>query len=288
MNLTQLQTFSVVARTLSFTEAARQLCLSQPAVSRQMAALEEEIGTPLFSRSHSTIELTTAGKHLHAQLSPILHQLQNLMLETKRIGSGEIGQLRIGLLEDQCLDEIISAALRQLQQSEVYLSIQRLDFRDLEAKLLGGEIDLAISIEQSPHAFPGCSKNIYAVESMCLAVHGDCLPSCPIRSPSDLDQLTAPILVPSLDSFQRSQYDALKALVGTGWSASQEYDFSSIAPMVAAGLAATIANESHNLSVDHSVVLLPMHELPGVNKGIFWLAENKNPMILRLVSLLES
>lgn len=283
MNLSQLQTFSTVCLTMSFTEASRQLNLSQSAVSRQILALEAEIGTPLFHREHSTISLTPAGKHLRDNLKEQLPALLNTLEETKRIGSGETGRLRIGLLEDQCLDETISKALRQLRQEHIYLSIQRLNFQALEAKLVNGEIDAAISIAQSADAFPNCSRKIYHHESMCLAIHKDHLPTREILSGQDLERLNFPLLVPSLDSFQRSQYDTLAALTQNGWLGGQEYDFSSIAPMVAAGLAATIANESHNLSVDGSVVLLPLRDLPGVNKGVFWQKDNDHPIIQRLV-----
>lgn len=289
MNLTQLQTFLVVSRCLSFTEAAKQLCISQPAVSRQMATLEEEIGTRLFVRDHSVISLTTAGQHFRQRLEPVLRQFKDLMEETKRVGEGENGRLRIGLLEDQSLDETISGALRQLKRDNVYLSIQRLDFQELETKLLNSEIDVAVSIAQSADAFRGCSRSIYGVEAMCLAVHQDYLKeSAEIAQAADLERFgkQCPILMPSLESFQRSQYEILKSMTHSDWYGGQEYDFSSIAPMVASGLAATIVNESHNLSVGQSVVLMPLGDIPGVEKGVFWLERNQNPMIRRLLESL--
>ena len=160
------------------------------------------------------------------------------------------------------------------------MSIQRLDFQELEEKLLAGDIDLAISIEQYPEAFSGCCRKLYAKECMCLAIHKDYL----VDGDLELDNLTCPILVPSLDSFHKKQYQSLSSMFIERWRGSREYDFSSIAPMVAAGLAATLANESHNLSVDQSVVLLPIQEIPGVSKGVFWIEKNKNPMIGHLVS----
>ena len=286
MNLVQLQTFLAVCRTMSFTEAARQMCISQPAVSRQISTLEEEIGTRLFARDHSTITLTVAGQHLFDELGPLVSSLKNLMEETRRIGDGEKGCIRIGLLEDQSLDNSISAALRQLREKNVYLSIQRLNFQELEQKLMTREIDVAISIAQSSNVFPGCHRKIYAVEDMCLAVHRDYLDMCQnVRSGEDLMTFSksCPILMPSLDSFQRNQYEKLQSVTRSHWYGGQEYDFSSIAPMVASGLAATIVNETHNLSVDQSVVLIPLGDIPGVEKGIFWMKKNRNPMIDQLL-----
>lgn len=291
MNLIQLQTFLAVCRTMSFTEASRQMCISQPAVSRQMSTLEEEIGTRLFVRDHSTITLTMAGQHFYDKLAPQVTSLQKLIGETKRIGDGEKGSLRIGLLEDQSLDSRISTPLRELREKNVYLSIQRLNFQELEQKLASSDIDLAISIAQSPDVFPGCCRKIYAVEDMCLAVHRDYLDMCQnVRSGEDLMTFSksCPILMPSLDSFQRSQYEKLQSVTRSHWYGGQEYDFSSIAPMVASGLAASIVNESHNLSVDQSVVLMPLGDIPGVEKGIFWLEKNRNPMIDQLLERFRS
>lgn len=282
MTLSQLHTFLVVCEKLSFTEAAKQLSLSQPAVSRQISAMETEIGTALFTRDHSVIALTDAGRHLHQRLDSLYPDIMEALSETKRVGQGEKGRLRIGLLEDQCLDSTISAALRTLKEENIHLSIQRFDFQQLEEKLLNGEIDLAISIEQYPEAFSGCLRKLYARECMCLALHKDYL----VDGNVELDSLSCPILVPSLDSFRKNQYQALSSMYIQRWQGSQEYDFSSIAPMVAAGLAATLANESHNLSVDQSVVLLPIEEIPGVSKGVFWIEKNTNPMIGRLVAQL--
>jgi LysR family transcriptional regulator, glycine cleavage system transcriptional activator len=62
--LSQLHTFEAAARWLSFTVAADELCLTQSAVSRQIKALEDSIGRPLFQRKHRAIELTTEGRRL--------------------------------------------------------------------------------------------------------------------------------------------------------------------------------------------------------------------------------
>ncbi len=62
--LSQLHTFEAVARWLSFTRAADELCLTQSAVSRQIKGLEANIGRQLFRRKHRAIELTAEGQRL--------------------------------------------------------------------------------------------------------------------------------------------------------------------------------------------------------------------------------
>ena len=72
MDLWQLRTFSIVAKTLHFTRASEDLNLSQPAVSHQIKALEEEIGEPLFLRSNEGVLLTKAGQTMYEHVEKIL------------------------------------------------------------------------------------------------------------------------------------------------------------------------------------------------------------------------
>lgn len=70
----RLKVFRVVARHLNFTRAAEELLLTQPAVTQQIKALEDEYGVPLFDRSGGRISLTTAG----AALLPYAEQLKSI------------------------------------------------------------------------------------------------------------------------------------------------------------------------------------------------------------------
>lgn len=65
MNKLQIEYFLTICKYMSFTEAARVLYVSQPAVSKQISALEREIGLPLFERTYRTLHLTQSGKIFH-------------------------------------------------------------------------------------------------------------------------------------------------------------------------------------------------------------------------------
>lgn len=72
-----LETFEAAARHLSFTRAADELSLTQSAVSRQIAALEERLGVPLFQRLHRALRLTEAGHALQTTVGAVLLQLHH-------------------------------------------------------------------------------------------------------------------------------------------------------------------------------------------------------------------
>lgn len=285
MTIAQLKTFMIVAQSHSFTVAAKQQYISQPAVSRQMSALEDELGAELFERSHNTIKLTPSGQHLYRHLSPILDHLDALLNQVHEIGTGQSGSLTFGLLLDQSMDNRISRALQWFRQSHnVNISLLRMDFMDLLTALKNGAIDIAISIESAPNLFDGCQKYIYAQESMCFAARKDLMQ----RISDHVDDETifrvaeqVPILFPKLDSFPRDGKEVLEDNLHTLPLSifEQAYDLASIAPMVSAGLAATAVNESHSLAVDQSIALLPYKNLPLINKGIFWLKDTSNPLV---------
>ena len=83
-SLDLLKGFEAAARHLSFTRAAEELYLTQSALSRQIQALEEQLGMPLFERRHRTLLLTDAGQALHVTTKSVLEQLGHTVARIRR------------------------------------------------------------------------------------------------------------------------------------------------------------------------------------------------------------
>jgi LysR family transcriptional regulator, benzoate and cis,cis-muconate-responsive activator of ben and cat genes len=96
MTIPQLRNFLVLAEALNFRKASEQTYIAQPALSRQIKLLEEEIGAELFDRSKKQIKLTPAGVHFSKELAKILNQLNDLVRKTASIQNGKAGTIRIG------------------------------------------------------------------------------------------------------------------------------------------------------------------------------------------------
>jgi LysR family transcriptional regulator, glycine cleavage system transcriptional activator len=79
-----LEAFEAAARHLSFTRAADELSLTQSAVSRQIAALEERLNVPLFQRMHRALRLTEAGLQLQATTAGVLQQLHSVTAQLRQ------------------------------------------------------------------------------------------------------------------------------------------------------------------------------------------------------------
>ncbi|MBC8009227.1 MAG: LysR family transcriptional regulator, partial [Burkholderiales bacterium] len=94
--LRHLVYFREVARTLHFRKAAEALAVAQPALSRQIAQLEEALGTALFTRSRRKVELTAAGRALAERVEPMLRGLAAIPGELRALTDGETGHVRVG------------------------------------------------------------------------------------------------------------------------------------------------------------------------------------------------
>src|SRR5215470_19876250 len=83
-SLDLLRGFEAAARHLSFTRAAEEMFLTQSALSRQVLALEEQLGTPLFERRHRELRLTDAGQVLQVAAKSMLHELTRAVTRIRR------------------------------------------------------------------------------------------------------------------------------------------------------------------------------------------------------------
>jgi len=97
MDLHQLRTFVAVARERSITRASEQLHLSQPAVSAQIKALEDELGLSLFERTARGMNLTSEGERILVKSERALAAQQELMAEATRIKGQVGGKLQLGV-----------------------------------------------------------------------------------------------------------------------------------------------------------------------------------------------
>ncbi|WP_028534846.1 LysR family transcriptional regulator [Paludibacterium yongneupense] len=97
MEIYQLRTFVTVAQQGHLTQAAEQLHLSQPAVTAQIKALEEEIGMSLFERSAGGVSLTRAGQEMLPRAQQILESARELLHHARALKGQLSGPARIGI-----------------------------------------------------------------------------------------------------------------------------------------------------------------------------------------------
>jgi DNA-binding transcriptional LysR family regulator len=145
----QLRYFCELAETGNFGRAADRLHMSQPPLSRQIAALEQELGTALFLRSPKGVALTAAGHQFLSDATEILRLVGQARRNAAATGRGEAGRLTMGFTMCAAYS-VVPDLTRRYQRAfpNVDLRVRELMPNDLESGLKDGVIDIAIS-------FPG-------------------------------------------------------------------------------------------------------------------------------------
>ena len=144
----QLRAFSTLARTGSFTQTARELHLTQSAISHSMKALESDVGCRLLDRLGKKVALTQAGEQLLHHAEKIISEMENARSSLGKLGKWGRGRLRLGASTTAC-QYIIPPVLREFKESfpEHAINIEPGDTRGMVSALLGHRIDLALSLE---------------------------------------------------------------------------------------------------------------------------------------------
>lgn len=116
MTLTMLDCFIAAMETMNFTIAATNMHMTQPAFSRNIAALENDLGFPLFVRSKQNgLSATPAGQELYLGLRKQRTEFEQLLKSALRVSRGEQGKLAIGLIGGRCVDSLTMSAVQSFR-----------------------------------------------------------------------------------------------------------------------------------------------------------------------------
>lgn len=144
MEFRHLHYFVAVAQELHFGRAAQRLQMTQPALSKQIKALEQELSVQLFFRTKRLVQLTPAGQVFFEQAQRLLEQAQQAVQLAQRAARGEVGQLTLGFTETATYT-VLPKLVRQYRERypQVELSMQELSTEAQVVALKHQQIDLA-------------------------------------------------------------------------------------------------------------------------------------------------
>jgi len=150
MELRHLRYFLAVGEALSFTKAAAQLRVAQPALSRQVQALEDEIGVDLMKRGPRGVALTAEGKLFLEEVRELLKRAEASVEKVRALARGHYGELHIGYSPSPTV-EILPPALAAFQKAFPHVNVLLHDASRREAVdgLRDGTLELAIMPEVS-------------------------------------------------------------------------------------------------------------------------------------------
>jgi DNA-binding transcriptional LysR family regulator len=143
MELRHIRSFLSIAETLHFGRTAELIHISQPAISLQIRALEEEVGVRLFERNRRKTTLTAAGSAFRDDAAAALSQLEQAIRRARLTATGKLGLLRIGFVSTAG-NEIVPNIVRQFRKSnpEVEFSLRNILTAEQVQMLESGSLDV--------------------------------------------------------------------------------------------------------------------------------------------------
>ncbi|MFI6464392.1 LysR family transcriptional regulator [Streptomyces sp. NPDC050538] len=140
LDLRKLRYFVAVAERLHFGRAADELHIAQPVLSRQIRALEQDLGASLFTRDRHGVELTDAGRQLLADAGPLLASTHAVRRRVSAAAGGK-RRLMVGFRAGVAVTP--AARAFEARHPDVVVDVQRIEGDDQAPMLLDGRIDVA-------------------------------------------------------------------------------------------------------------------------------------------------
>ncbi|MFA5679408.1 MAG: LysR family transcriptional regulator [Pseudomonas sp.] len=258
MDTANLDAFLAVAHTGSFSRAAEQLHLTQPAISKRIASLEQQLNARLFDRIGKHVDLTEAGRALKPRAELIINTLTDTARALGNLSATIQGQLRLATSHHIGLHRL-PPVLRRFTKAYpgVVLDIQFLDSEVAYEKVLQGEIELAV-ITLAPEVEPPIIATNLWLDPLEFVV----APEHPLASTQQLqlEQLAAHSAVfPGPNTFTRLVVNQLFEQHGLTPQISMSTNYmETIKMLVSIGLAWSVLPRS---MIDSQVRIL---DLPGI------------------------
>lgn len=145
MNTRQLQYAITLAEVRNFSQVAQMLKISQPALSKQIISLENDLGIKLFDRNTNPLALTPAGEYFIKEAKVLLYREDQLLRTMERYRSGTEGKLTIGISPFRCL-YWIPKVVKQLKEKfpGVQVCLHEITSDQLRKEAAEGKYDFAI------------------------------------------------------------------------------------------------------------------------------------------------
>lgn len=286
VDIKPLRYFVVLAETLHFGRAAARLHLSQPPLSRQLAALEQSLGVRLLERSPRSVTLTPAGARFYADAKAILAAVDQAGRNAQAAARGEAGSLSIGFTMCAAYS-VVPGYARSFAAAcpAVELSLREVVSNDLAAQVLDGRIDAAIMFPVPPRS--GLAMRTVVSEPLWVA-----LPRGHPRARArelKIGQLAGEPFVAAAEAVAPT---LRAAIVGCCRRGGFEPDVrievqlqQTILGLVNEGVGIALVPESMRKARLADVVFRRLTDAPLIEQVLAWSPASRNPCLARFLSL---
>lgn len=293
MELRHLRYFVAVGEEQHYGRGAKRVRVAQPALSRQIQDLEEEVGFKLFDRLSRGVKLSTAGKLFLEEARRILQQVEEATRRAKRVAAGQSGTLRVGFVESMSWHGVVPDSFREFRtrQPEAELQLKPLSSREQIEAVHSGVLDagfvFAISnIDRELAELPVASLNLM------LAAHkGHPLTKRKALRLRDLRD-AAFIWFPRRESpafYDRLMHECFRNGLKSPHIVQEALNEATILSLVACRMGVAFVTSATRWRCPESVVLLPVVDLKlALPFALVWRKDNASPLITKFVADVRS
>jgi DNA-binding transcriptional LysR family regulator len=287
-SLNQLRYFCELAETGNFGRAAARLHMSQPPLSRQIAALEDDLGTTLFVRTPKGVALTAAGSQFLSDATQILRLVAQAERNAAATGRGEAGQLTMGFTMCAAYS-VVPELTRRYKRAfpKVDLRVRELMPNALEDDLRNGVIDIAIS-------FPGSEGSRFKTRPLLREPLSLVLPErhplAQARKVAVKDLAAERFLIVPRDQASSLHQSIVQCCRAAGFDpiiGLEVYLQQTIVNFVAEGLGIAFVPASMQRSQIKGAVFRKVDNPPTIDQLLYWSLANKNPCLAGFLALSE-
>ncbi|CAM5765942.1 LysR family transcriptional regulator [Labrys miyagiensis] len=288
IDIRQMRYFVTLAETLHFGRAAERLHLTQPPLTRQIAALEKELGVRLLERHSRQARLTPAGTQFLQDARTVLATFEQACDNARLADRGELGRLSIGFMMHAAHTIVPRLARRYMADHPgVELKLREVIPNVLIDDVLAGRHDVGVVFP--PGHVRGLEARVVHREKLCVALYpGHPLAAENIVAPADLEGLPliatpveiSPALRDSIVAYCRSAGFLPEIRLETQLQQT-------IVSLVAEELGIALVPESMRRSGIPNVVYRDLSLAPSIEHVLIWRRGNLNPALPSFLALAE-
>lgn len=292
IDLRRLRYFLIVSDELHFGRAAVRLHIAQPPLTRQISALEAELGFRLFDRSTRNVTLTSEGRHFLPYARAVLEQVDLTASITSKLAAGSAGHLAVGYASSIALSDIFSQTIQTFCSAypDVQLTVEEGASSIQWAQLIEGRLDIGMSRMQPPADDAEIQAICLDNEPLIAAIASD----SPLSRQEQvtLAELSAYPLIAFPTDYGSGLNEIIEALYRRQalipLPAPKGKQITSIIALVAAGRGVAVVPQCTQTLVKRGVTYRPLAE-PGATAPLLVLTRKRerSPLVKAFVEIIE-
>ena len=288
MELRHLRYFVAVGEEQHYGRAARRLRVAQPALSRQIQDLEEELGFKLFERLSRGVKLSEAGKLFLEDARRILQEVSEAAVRAGSVARGRSGTLRVGFTENASWRGVVPESFRRFRELQPSAELQlrpAASFELLDA-IRSGRLDAGF-VNFMPKADPELDQLLVARQHVELAVPKG-HPLTKVKKLSLRDLVEAPFVWfprwPSPAFYDRMMRECYRGGLKSPRIVQEGVNEATILSLVSTGLGVGWVLGTARWRCPETVVVLPVVDLNlPLTLALAWRRDNASPLLAHFI-----